>query len=835
MNAEIPTPAATELAVTGMTCGNCARNVTGIIQGFAGVAGVSVSLEQERATVRWSPAAQPDLPALLDALKKAGYGSSVIEAGTPTPTTKLGGWAVNLILGVPVTLVLMLGEWVFGLGEARWFAWVSFALAGAVQIFAGAKFYRGAWGQLRARSSNMDTLVALGSTTAFGYSAWALLAGWPGHFYFMEAAAIITLISVGHWVEARVSEKAAGALKSLMTLAPQTARKFTGEIETEIPVAQLRLGDQVVLRPGDRVPVDGEVVEGESAVDEAMLTGESQPVEKSTKSLLYAGTTNLNGRLVMRVTATGEATALAHIIAAVQRAQNSRADIQRLGDRVSNVFVPIVICVALATALWWGLAYKSAMSVTAWLSPFLWHAHPPASPLAAAVIAAAAVLIVACPCAMGLATPAAIMAAANAAARRGILIRDGVALEKAGQVTAVLFDKTGTLTVGKPVVVNFLNLNGGSKVRSEIRSVFPPHPNPLPQGEGTAAARSGKSMTPDSDPARDTILPLPKGEGRGEGEGGVQTTAMEILALAAALATNSTHPISQAIANLRSGVSAERRQSPEEQSAALSRDAATTVTGWREVRGAGVEARIGNLKSEISTLKSPVARLGSLRWLRESGVELVAGDAFAKAWSAQGATIVGLAIENELLGLFAIQDALKPGAAAVVRQLQAGGLKTFLVTGDNAATAAGIAKLAGIPAENVFAEVRPEQKAEFVKQLQTRGERVAFVGDGINDAPALTQADLGIAVSRASDVAREAADIILLKSEIEAVPEALGLARATLRTIKQNLFWAFFYNAASIPLAALGFMSPVLCAAAMGFSDLIVIGNALRLRRWKMK
>ena len=766
-------PAATELSVSGLTCNNCARKVTGIIQGFSGVASVTVSLENARASVRWSADAQPDLPALLGALSNAGYASSVIAAGTAPPANKLGGWAVNLILGVPVTLVLMLGEWAFGLGETRWFAWLGFALAGAVQIFAGAKFYRGAWAQLKARSSNMDTLVALGSTTAFGYSAWALLAGWPGHFYFMEAASIITLISVGHWIEARVSEKAAGALKSLMTLAPNTARHLesrtpkakpapasfnllntsfkaaapaaTEWIEAEVPVAQLRVGDRVVLRPGDRVPVDGEVTEGDSAVDEAMLTGESNPVEKSGKSPLYAGTTNLNGRLVMRVTATGEATALAHIIAAVQRAQNSRADIQRLGDRVSNVFVPIVCFVALATALWWGLAFEHAKQLTAALEPFLWHAHPPASPLAAAVIAAAAVLIVACPCAMGLATPAAIMAAANAAARRGILIRDGIALEKAGHVTAVLFDKTGTLTAGIPVVV---------KVWHASEANF------------------------DS--------------------------------LAAALAKNSTHPISQSIAKHA--------------------NAQGDLTEWREVRGAGVEA-----KSKAAAGGLKVARLGSLRWLREAGVNTEAGSAFVTEWSAQGATIVGLAVENELHGLFAVQDALKPGAAAVVRQLQAGGLKAFLVTGDNTATAVGIAKLAVIPSENVFAEVRPEQKAEFVKQLQARGERVAFVGDGINDAPALTQADLGIAVSRASDVAREAADIILLKSEIEAVPESLGLARAALRTIKQNLFWAFFYNVASIPLAALGFMSPVICAAAMGFSDLIVIGNALRLRGWRMK
>ncbi len=763
MSVEAPT---TELAVTGMTCNNCARKVTGLIQNFAHVTSVNISLEQERASVRWAPDVQPDVPALLEALKNAGYASTVVAPGNTKPAPKLGGWAINLLLGVPVTLALMLGEWVFGWGETRWFAWLGFVLAGAVQVFAGARFYRGAWMQLKARSSNMDTLVALGSTTAFGYSAWALIAGWPGHLYFMEAAAIITLISVGHWIEARVSDKAADSLKALMTLAPQTARRLSipktsrtspasfdirhstfkaapppaAGVEEEVAVARLRTGDRVILRPGDRVPVDGEVDEGESTVDEAMLTGESRPVEKVLKSALYAGTTNLNGRLVMRVTATGEATALAHIIAAVQRAQNSRADIQRLGDRVSNVFVPIVCVVALATALWWGLAFEHARQFTAALSPFLWHAHPPASPLAAAVIAAAAVLIVACPCAMGLATPAAIMAAANAAARRGILIRDGVALEKAGQVTAVLFDKTGTLTAGKPVVVRTWN-------------------------------------------PTDTNAP----------------------ALASALAKSSAHPISQAIA--KHGA------------------ARGVLTDWRELRGSGVEAKAKLADGELQT-----ARLGSLRWLRETGADLRAGEAFANEWSAQGATIVGLAIGSELRGLFAVQDALKSGAAAVVRQLQNGGLKTFLVTGDNAATAAGIAKLAGIPAENVFAEVRPEQKAEFVKQLQTRGERVAFVGDGINDAPALTQADLGIAVSRASDVAREAADIILLKSEIEAVPESLGLARATLRTIKQNLFWAFFYNVASIPLAALGFMSPVLCAAAMGLSDLIVIGNALRLR-----
>jgi Cu+-exporting ATPase len=350
---------------------------------------------------------------------------------------------------------------------------------------------------------------------------------------------------------------------------------------------------------------------------------------------------------------------------------------------------------------------------------------------------------------MGLATPAAIMASANAAAARGILIRDGVALEKAGQVTAVIFDKTGTLTFGKPEVAKVWNSE--SKIQ-----------NPT--------------------------------------------------SLAAGLAQHSTHPISQAIATAASSVIA--------------------VEDWQEIRGAGVEATIQHPTSNTEH-RTAKARLGSLRWLRECGLELAAGESFMTEWTGHGATVVGLTLDAELLALFAVRDAVKPGAAAVVRQLQKQGLGVHLLTGDNARTAACLAQQIGIPADKVFAEVRPEQKAEFVKRLQARGERVAFVGDGINDAPALTQADLGIAVSRASDVAREAADIILLKSEIEAVPEALGLARATLRTIKQNLFWAFFYNALGVPLAALGFMSPVLCAAAMGVSDLVVIGNALRLRRWR--
>jgi len=745
-----------------MTCGNCARHVTEAIQSVPGVRSATVSLDSRIAAVRWTPEAPQDTAAVIEAIEKEGYSAKVIEAHEHAHEEhKLAGWQTSLLIAVFGTAPLMIGEWIFNLGMMRWFQWFSFVLAGIVQVFAGAQFYRGAWNQLKIRSSNMDTLVALGSTTAFGFSVWALFTGYRTHLYFMEAASIITLISVGHWIESRVSVRASDALRNLLNLAPQKARRKNPDgSETEISVAELGIGDLVALRPGDAIPTDGKVVEGASAVDEAMLTGESVPIDKTAGDDLFAGTANLNGRLVMRVTATGEETALAHIIASVQRAQTSRANIQRLGDRVSGVFVPIVVSLALAAGLWWGLAPDSALRVHEWLGQFLWHAHPPAT-LAAGFIIAAAVLIIACPCAMGLATPAAIMAGSNAAARRGILIRDGVALEKAGHITAVIFDKTGTLTFGKPEVAAIAAPTTGS-VRWET----------VPNG---ASSNVG--------------------------------------AVAAALARHSTHPISQAIAKIS--------------------QAAIEATDWKEIRGAGVEAIFHSLP--FDTQRSGKLRLGSLQWLRESGLAIAKDDPFIQEWSAQGATIVGLAGDTALLGLFAVKDTVKPGSPKVVEQLSRQGLKTYLVTGDNALTAAGIAKQTGIPPENVFAEIRPEGKAEFVKKLQSQGERVAFVGDGINDAPALEQADLGVAVSRASDVAREAADIVLLNSDIEAVPEALGLARATLRTIKQNLFWAFFYNAIGVPLAALGFMSPILCAAAMGFSDLIVIGNALRLRSWRSK
>jgi len=828
--------AVTELSVSGMTCGNCARHVTEAIQSVPGVHSATVSLDSHSASVRWATNGSRDAAALVQAIEKEGYSAKVVEAHEHDAAHHaLAGWHTNLLIAVFGTAPLVVGEWLFQQSMMPWFRWFSFALATIVQVFAGAQFYRGAWNQLKIRGSNMDTLVALGSTTAYGFSVWALFSGYQTHLYFMEAASIITLISVGHWIESRVTVRASDALKKLLNLAPQTARRLSGTgvppvrsenqnqpdrgiefqgigfsgsatkfpplhepgsagvppasrsqrqdtrrrdggaprkvhgfnarfvsgnslpkgegrgegegsvitsyapIEQEVPVSALKIGDLIALRPGDAVPTDGKVVEGNSAVDEAMLTGESAPIDKAPGAELFAGTVNLNGRLVMRVTAMGDETALAHIIASVQRAQTSRANIQRLGDRVSGVFVPVVVTIALAAGLWWGLNPAAATRAHEWLGQFLWHAHPPDA-TAAGFIIAAAVLIIACPCAMGLATPVAIMAGSNAAARRGILVRDGVALEKAGQITAVVLDKTGTLTTGELAVV-------------------------------------GPWTSDDTDASKKRIQEL-----------------------AGSLSAPSNHPISRALKWLTRNLVA--------------------LQNWREIPGSGVQAEVN----------SEIIRLGSVSWLKACGINIPENEKLIEKWKNQGATIVGLAKGNSLLGAFGLRDFLKPNSAKVVSQLQRQGLKTFLLTGDNSRTALVIAKEAGIRPEWVFSEVRPEQKADFVKKLRDAGERVAFVGDGINDAPALEQADLGVAVSRASDVAREAADIILLKSDIEAVPEALGLARATLRTIKQNLFWAFFYNCIGIPLAALGFMSPILCAAAMGFSDLIVIGNALRLR-----
>ncbi len=738
-----------------MTCSGCSRSVSEAIRQVVGVDQVQVELENALATVWWAGEKRADDPAILDAVRRAGF-TGVPRSGDPSEVvprrwSPLSGWIFNVVAGSVATLILMVCEWGFSLGTVPAYHWAAFLIAAPIQVFCGARFYFGAWKQLQVGRSNMDTLVALGSTASFGFSTWGVLSGWQGHLFFMESATIITFVSLGHWIESHVSARAAVSLRALLNLVPPTAilRSADGT-DSEVPVSSLRVGDLVIVKPGNRVPIDAQVEGGVSAVDESMLTGESFPVEKGEGTSLFAGTMNIQGALVARVAAVGNATSLAQIISVVRRAQNSRADIQKLGDRISAVFVPIVVMIALATFLGWWLAPESARMLSGWMEVFLWPTHHPVDPLAAAIYHAVAVLIIACPCAMGLATPVAIMAGANIAAERGILIRDGTALEKSGRITSVMFDKTGTLTQGRVTVGAVLDLS-----------------------------ETGAAPTPWK-------------------------------TLAASLAAPSAHPLSQAVA----GLTPERVE----------------ALDWEEIRGSGIAATVGVTESNP---RGMAVGMGSISWLIGRFQVTPPESPFANDWMAQGATVVGLAGGGRLLGLIALRDQLKPGSDAVVAQLRERGLLVHLLTGDNPQTASAIAAAVGIEPAHVHAEVKPEQKAAIVRQLQATGQRVAFVGDGINDAPALEQADLGIAVSRASDVAREAADIILLKSDIHAIPEAIALAQATLRTIKQNLFWAFFYNAAAIPLAALGFLSPIVSAAAMGFSDLIVIGNALRLRRWK--
>lgn len=747
----------TVLEVSGMNCQNCVRHVKEAAMSVNGVAFVDVDLSSRRAIVKWESQTVRNPQSVMNAIKRAGYGAKEINVKTVDDTEKdeqrVGWWEINIIIGILAFIPLFVGEWFLDFGEEKWFNWVAFFLALPVQIICGKQFYIGAWQQLKRGNSNMDTLVALGSTAAFGYSVIGLFMG-ATHLYFMEAIGIITLISIGHFLEYRMSQRAGAALKSLMNLAPSTAHLLeNGEREVEVPISELKPGNLVIIKPGDHCPTDGVIVKGSALFNESMLTGESLPAHKAVGSAVFAGTVNQDGVVVMRVEAVGEETALSRIVDAVRRAQESKADIQRLADRVSNVFVPIVILIAVGSAIWWGFGYASASNFHQFLAGYLWSVHIPDSAVAATFINMAAVLIIACPCAMGLATPVALMAGTSVAARRGILIRDGKALEKTGKITSVIFDKTGTLTEGELTVSRCVDIKTGSTLTSDVREI------------------------------------------------------------AKMIARPSNHPICKAV------------YSASEKQQGIQNNEKDPIIDWKELRGLGVEMKIDNNGT------SNVFRLGSIKWLESCGVDL--SDYLKSSIKDSNFTLVGLSKDNSLLAVFELEDKLKSGAREVIEKLKGNGLRIYLITGDRKKTALRVAEQCGIETENVYSEIVPERKAEIVASLQKKGERVAFVGDGINDAPALKTADLGIAVEKATDIAREAADIVLLRSDIYAIPEALALSQATLRTIKQNLFWAFFYNAAAVPLAALGFLSPIVCAAAMGVSDIVVIGNALRLNRWK--
>jgi P-type Cu+ transporter len=727
------------------------RHASQALQGVDGVERVRLNLESGLAQVACTDNTPMRPVELLQALDKAGFKGRLVNperVGVKQSAISGSGWGYNLVLGIPALLFMMLAEWVLNWEALSAYRNLSLILGTLVFCGGGVRFFRGAWTQLRRGKSNMDTLVSLGASAAYGYSIWAWWTGQALHLYFMETVGVITLISLGHWLEARISTQTSTTLESLMRLSPQRARRQEpGGGFVEVDVITLQLGDLVEVSPGEQVPTDGVVLQGESSVDESMLSGESMPVDKVSGQCVYAATSNRQGRMVLRVTALGEATALARIIKVVEQAQCSGASIQRLGDQVSAIFVPLVVLVSMMTLVSWIMFPQVMQGMTDFFSPYLWSPHRSGSLFGAAIMHAVSVLIVACPCAMGLATPVAIMAGTNVAASRGILIRDGQALEKSGKITTLAFDKTGTLTQGRPELVSFECLKDGLD----------------------AQALSG---------------------------------------MVASIASGSMHPLSRALASM------------EGSTPPLSE---VQWTAWEECSGRGIRAqRMAHGRDEIYML-------GSLAWLRQSGICLDGVAEFQERWMQNGATVLGFACDQQLLAAVALKDTLKPHARQVLAGLRSEGWAVQMITGDHRVTGEAIARELGLPTAAVYAEVSAERKARMIEQWQQEGERVAFVGDGINDAPALEQADLGIAVSRASDMARESSDMVLLKADIEAIPEALGLARATLATIKQNLFWAFFYNAAAIPLAIFGFMNPLLCAAAMGASDLVVIGNALRL------
>jgi len=720
-----------DIGIGGMTCASCVARVERALRKVPGVDSAAVNLATESAHVTISGKDASE-GMLRRAIRDAGYEP---RAASETDAMQSGGsWTGfapvgwGLLLSAPLVLP-MVGD-LFG---QHWMlpAWLQFALATPVQFILGARFYKAGWHALKAFTGNMDLLVAMGTSAGWLLSVWLWLTAHEGHaphLYFEGSAVVITLVLLGKWLEARAKRQTTEAIRALHALRPDTAHLLTDEGEQDVPVAELRMGDVLTVKPGERFPVDGELLEGQTQVDESMLTGEPLPVAKVVGAALTGGSINGEGRVRMQVTAVGHETVLSRIIRLVEDAQAAKAPIQRLVDRVAEVFVPLVIAIALITAMVWllqGAAYEHAL------------------------IHAVAVLVIACPCALGLATPAAIMAGTGVAAKHGILIKDAQALEMAHQVQTVAFDKTGTLTVGQPRLI----------------------------GHVVASAQD----------------------------------ATTVLALAAAVQQGSEHPLARAVVNAAQG---------------LPLPAAVNL---QAVPGRGVQAEV----------LGRTLLLGSLHWLQDEGLDLQPWQTDIAAFQQQGASLSALA-EHTAQGmrpllLMAFGDEPKPGAREALDALRARGLQLVMISGDNRAAAEAMARRLGLRPEagEVLAEVLPGDKAQAVSQLREGGRVVAMVGDGVNDAPALAAADVGLAMGNGTDVAMHAAGITLMRGDVALVGAALDISARTVAKIRQNLFWAFAYNTAGIPLAALGYLSPVIAGAAMALSSVSVMTNALLLKRWK--
>ncbi|WP_080425772.1 heavy metal translocating P-type ATPase [Burkholderia ubonensis] len=748
---------AIELDIGGMTCASCAGRVEKALSNVPGVARASVNLATERATVHG--AAPLDPAALIAAVTAAGYrasrvaappaGASGLPAAAGAPASQKPGATDadtrkrrdairerNLVIAAALLsapLIAPMFAAPFGV-DAMLNGWLQLVLASIVQFGFGARFYRAAWHAIKARAGNMDLLVALGTSAAYGLSLWMLLRDpmHPGHLYFEASAVIITLVRFGKWLEGRAKRQTTEAIRALNALRPDRARIVEHGVERDVPLAQVRVGTAVSIRPGERVPVDGRVVSGRSHIDESLITGESLPVAKDDGDPVTAGSINGEGALVVETTAIGAETTLARIIRLVESAQAEKAPIQRLVDRVSAVFVPAILGIAALTLIGWLIAGAGAET---------------------AILNAVAVLVIACPCALGLATPAAIMAGTGVAARHGVLIKDAQALELAQRATVIAFDKTGTLTEGKPSVTAF------------------------------------------------DAVGLPRDEA---------------LALAAAVQRHSDHPLARAVVAAHHADVAARGGAT----------SAPVATDARAVAGRGVEARVAGR----------LLALGSTRWRDELGIAVPpALDARAAELERAGNTISWLMRADAPrvpLALIAFGDTVKPGARDAIAALAARGVASALVTGDNRGSAAAVAASLGIG--EVHAQVLPDDKARVVAALKRSHDGiVAMVGDGINDAPALAAADVGIAMATGTDVAMHTAGITLMRGDPSLVADAIDISTRTYRKIQQNLFWAFVYNLVGVPLAALGWLNPVIAGAAMAFSSVSVVTNALLLRRWK--
>ncbi len=718
-----------ELAVEGMTCASCVGRVERALLKVPGVHSATVNLASERARIE--ALATLEVATLLQAVEAAGYkahASDRQQAARDNNDQRLHRERrtviIALLLAAPLVLP-MFGD-LFG---QHWMlpAWVQFLLATPVQFILGARFYVAGWKAVRALTGNMDLLVAIGTSAGYGlslYQWWAAPAGEMPHLYFEASAVVIALVLLGKYLESRAKRQTSAAIRALEALRPERAIRIVEGREEEVAIAALHLDDLVMVKPGERFPVDGEVVEGESQADEALISGESLPVNKAPGDRVTGGAINGEGRLLVRTIALGGETVLARIIRLVEDAQAAKAPIQKLVDKVSQVFVPAVLVIALATLIGWLLTGATAE---------------------VALINAVAVLVIACPCALGLATPAAIMAGTGVAARYGILIKDAEALEIAHAVTAVAFDKTGTLTSGTPRIVH------------------------LHAVDGDEAA---------------------------------------LLRQAGALQRGSEHPLARAVLDRCAEKGLE----------------VPDVEKSQSLTGRGI----------AGTLKGRSLALGNQRLLTENGLQPGELTSQAEAWEAQGRTLSWLIETSEqprILGLFAFGDSLKPGAAEAIAALDARHIRSHLITGDNRGSARVVAEALKI--DSVHAEVLPADKAATVTQLRKDGAVVAMVGDGINDAPALAAADVGIAMGGGTDVAMHAAGITLMRGDPRLVPAALEISRYTYRKIQQNLFWAFIYNLVGIPLAAFGFLSPVVAGAAMALSSVSVVSNALLLKRWK--